>query len=137
METAGESNSSCQGKRGKDEQQPCIEREWQHVSVYLLCLNFNLFAAFSSTHLNEYKTHWLGCVDRQKYKDIRVERRLDLTDTIKDGARVFLLDEGIRRKLLLALTEDSKLHIQEVCMYVCIFTIKKNDFNLRLWIMDK
>nr|GLL38218.1 uncharacterized aarF domain-containing protein kinase At4g31390, chloroplastic [Ipomoea trifida] len=50
----------------------------------------------------------------QKYKDIRVERRLDLTDTIKDGARVFLLDEGIRRKLLLALTEDSKLHIQEL-----------------------
>jgi len=40
---------------------------------------------------------------------------LDLTDTIKDGARLFFVDEGIRRQLLLALTEDSKLHIEEVC----------------------
>lgn len=42
------------------------------------------------------------------------QSKLDLTDTIKDGARLFLVDEGIRRQLLLALTEDSKLHIQEV-----------------------
>lgn len=28
---------------------------------------------------------------------------------------MFLVDSGIRRQLLLALTEDSKLHIQEVC----------------------
>ncbi|KAJ8442785.1 hypothetical protein Cgig2_016251 [Carnegiea gigantea] len=41
-------------------------------------------------------------------------RRLDLTETIKDGARLFFIDEGIRRQLILALTEDSKLHIQEI-----------------------
>ena len=46
---------------------------------------------------------------------MQVERKLDLTDTIKDGARLFLLDEGIRRQLILALTEDSKLHVREVC----------------------
>lgn len=46
--------------------------------------------------------------------DISRESKLDLTDTIKDGARLFLLDEGIRRKLILALTEDSKLHVEEV-----------------------
>ncbi|KNA08507.1 hypothetical protein SOVF_161940 [Spinacia oleracea] len=40
--------------------------------------------------------------------------KLDLTDTIKDGARLFLSDEGIRRQLVLAMTEDSKLHIQEL-----------------------
>ncbi|KAK8641181.1 hypothetical protein V6N13_010606 [Hibiscus sabdariffa] len=40
--------------------------------------------------------------------------KLDLTDTIKDGARLFLFDEGIRRQLLLALTEDSKLHVEEL-----------------------
>ncbi|XP_057516566.1 protein ACTIVITY OF BC1 COMPLEX KINASE 1, chloroplastic [Amaranthus tricolor] len=40
--------------------------------------------------------------------------KLDLTDTIKDGTRLVLLDEGIRRQLVLALTEDSKLHIQEL-----------------------
>ncbi|GLT67553.1 hypothetical protein SLA2020_398510 [Shorea laevis] len=42
------------------------------------------------------------------------ERKLDLTDTIKDGARLFFFDEGIRRQLILALTEDSKLHVQEL-----------------------
>ncbi|XVE97235.1 hypothetical protein REPUB_Repub03eG0003700 [Reevesia pubescens] len=40
--------------------------------------------------------------------------KLDLTNTIKDGARLFLFDAGIRRQLLLALTEDSKLHVQEL-----------------------
>ncbi|GAA0172670.1 hypothetical protein LIER_26448 [Lithospermum erythrorhizon] len=44
----------------------------------------------------------------------QLDNRLDLTDTIKDGARLFFIDEGIRRQLLLALTEDSKLHIQEI-----------------------
>ncbi|RDY08407.1 Protein ACTIVITY OF BC1 COMPLEX KINASE 1, chloroplastic, partial [Mucuna pruriens] len=50
----------------------------------------------------------------QNQRDWKVERKLDLTDTIKDGARLFLVDEGIRRQLLLALTEDSKLHIEEL-----------------------
>ncbi|KAK4728049.1 hypothetical protein R3W88_021037 [Solanum pinnatisectum] len=45
---------------------------------------------------------------------LKNEQKLDLTDTIKDGARLFIIDERIRRQLLLALTEDSKLHIQEV-----------------------
>ncbi|CAK9312893.1 unnamed protein product [Citrullus colocynthis] len=44
----------------------------------------------------------------------QVVNKLDLKDTIKDGARLFLLDEGIRRQLLLALTEDSQLHVQEL-----------------------
>ncbi|KAI3412914.1 uncharacterized protein J3R85_016737 [Psidium guajava] len=52
--------------------------------------------------------------DMQRSRDWQVERKLDLKDTIKDGARLFLIDEGIRRQLLLALTEDSKLHIQEL-----------------------
>ncbi|KAG6409738.1 hypothetical protein SASPL_127780 [Salvia splendens] len=50
----------------------------------------------------------------QRSRQQQVEKKLDLTDTIKDGTRLFLLDEGIRRQLLLALTEDSKLHIQEL-----------------------
>ncbi|XP_057424231.1 protein ACTIVITY OF BC1 COMPLEX KINASE 1, chloroplastic [Lotus japonicus] len=50
----------------------------------------------------------------QNQRDRKVERKLDLTDTIKDGARLFFIDEGIRRQLLLALTEDSKLHIEEL-----------------------
>ncbi|KAF7817190.1 protein ACTIVITY OF BC1 COMPLEX KINASE 1, chloroplastic isoform X1 [Senna tora] len=50
----------------------------------------------------------------QRTRDWQVERKLDLTDTIKDGARLFFVDEGIRRQLLLALTEDSKLHVEEL-----------------------
>ncbi|KAL3650994.1 Protein ACTIVITY OF BC1 COMPLEX KINASE 1, chloroplastic [Castilleja foliolosa] len=49
-----------------------------------------------------------------KSKEQQIKGKLDLTDTIKDGTRLFLIDEGIRRQLLLALTEDSKLHIQEL-----------------------
>ncbi|KAL7001854.1 Protein ACTIVITY OF BC1 COMPLEX KINASE 1, chloroplastic [Sarracenia purpurea var. burkii] len=50
----------------------------------------------------------------RRSRDWQINRKLDLTDTIKDGARLFLIDEGIRRQLLLAFTEDSKLHIQEL-----------------------
>jgi predicted unusual protein kinase regulating ubiquinone biosynthesis (AarF/ABC1/UbiB family) len=52
--------------------------------------------------------------NKQTERNWKVEKKLDLTDTIKDGARLFLVDEGIRRQLLLALTEDSKLHIEEL-----------------------
>lgn len=44
----------------------------------------------------------------------QIQKKLDLTDTIRDGARMFLIDAGIRQQLLMALTEDSKLHIQEL-----------------------
>ena len=37
---------------------------------------------------------------------------LDLSDTVKDGARVLLLDDKLRRQLLLALTEDDRLHVE-------------------------
>ncbi|XP_058724781.1 protein ACTIVITY OF BC1 COMPLEX KINASE 1, chloroplastic isoform X1 [Vicia villosa] len=50
----------------------------------------------------------------QTQRNWKVAKKLDLTDTIKDGARLFFVDEGIRRQLLLALTEDSKLHIEEL-----------------------
>ena len=37
---------------------------------------------------------------------------LDLSDTVSDGARVLLLDAKLRTQLLLALTEDNKLHLR-------------------------
>lgn len=51
---------------------------------------------------------------RELSREMQVQQKLDLTDTIKDGARLFLVDGGIRRQLLLALTEDSRLHIDEL-----------------------
>ena len=49
----------------------------------------------------------------------QLESKLDLTETIKDGARMFLIDAGIRRQLILAFTEDSKLHVEEVLEIDC------------------
>eukprot|EP00268_Persea_americana_P030528 TRINITY_DN2954_c0_g2_i3.p1 TRINITY_DN2954_c0_g2~~TRINITY_DN2954_c0_g2_i3.p1 ORF type:complete len:336 (+),score=44.42 TRINITY_DN2954_c0_g2_i3:376-1383(+) len=57
----------------------------------------------------------------------QVQSKLDLTDTIKDGARLFMIDAGIRRQLLLALTEDSKLHIQEL---VDVYRLVQDDVDL-------
>ena len=37
---------------------------------------------------------------------------LDLSDTVRDGARVVLMDDDLRRQLLLALTEDDRLHLE-------------------------
>ena len=48
----------------------------------------------------------------------QMEKKLDLTDTIKDGARLFLIDSGIRRQLAMAFTEDSRLHVEEVLLYI-------------------
>ncbi|KAL6212651.1 hypothetical protein ACLB2K_017869 [Fragaria x ananassa] len=56
----------------------------------------------------------LQAKEMQGSRELPVNKKLDLTDTIKDGARLFIFDEGIRRKLILALTEDSKLHIEEL-----------------------
>lgn len=39
---------------------------------------------------------------------------VDLTSTVTDGARVVLLDDELRRQLLLAFTEDNRLHVNEV-----------------------
>jgi hypothetical protein len=41
-------------------------------------------------------------------------RGLDLSDTVRDAARLLLLDEGLRRQAVMALTEDNQLHLQEV-----------------------
>lgn len=37
---------------------------------------------------------------------------LDLSDTLLDGARMVFLDPRLRQQLIMALTEDNRLHIQ-------------------------
>ena len=39
---------------------------------------------------------------------------LDLSNTLADGARLFLVDDELRTKLLAALTDDDRLHTEEV-----------------------
>uniref|UniRef100_K3ZMI4 ABC1 atypical kinase-like domain-containing protein n=1 Tax=Setaria italica TaxID=4555 RepID=K3ZMI4_SETIT len=55
----------------------------------------------------------------QAMRGRQLESKLDLSETIKDGARMFLIDAGIRRQLILAFTEDSKLHVEECSMDEC------------------
>uniref|UniRef100_K3XVR5 Protein kinase domain-containing protein n=1 Tax=Setaria italica TaxID=4555 RepID=K3XVR5_SETIT len=55
----------------------------------------------------------------QAMRSRQLESKLDLSETIKDGARMFLIDAGIRRQLILAFTEDSKLHVEEVLWIDC------------------
>ncbi|MCO5609155.1 hypothetical protein L7F22_063377 [Adiantum nelumboides] len=59
--------------------------------------------------------------------------KLDLTDTIKDGARVVLSDAGIRRQLLMAFTEDSRLHIQEL---LDIYRLIEGEFDFGNLVVD-
>ena len=52
---------------------------------------------------------------------------LDLSDTVRDGARVLLLDEKLRRQLLLALTEDNRLHIEvQISLFPPLYAIVQN-----------
>ena len=39
---------------------------------------------------------------------------LDLTDTVADGAQLLVTDDELRTQLLLAVTEDDRLHVEEV-----------------------
>jgi len=66
-------------------------------------------------------------------KNMQVEKKLDLTDTIKDGARLFVTDAGIRRQLLLAMTEDSKLHIEEL---VDVYRLVEDQIDIRSVTME-
>ena len=39
---------------------------------------------------------------------------VDLSSTVADGARLVLLDQQLRQQLLIAFTEDDRLHVDEV-----------------------
>lgn len=39
---------------------------------------------------------------------------LDLSDTVRDAARLLLVDDKLRRQVIMALTEDNRLHVAEV-----------------------
>ncbi|KAI5074107.1 hypothetical protein GOP47_0010068 [Adiantum capillus-veneris] len=70
---------------------------------------------------------------RGKGRDLLKSSKLDLTGTIKDGARVVLTDAGIRRQLLMAFTEDSRLHIQEL---LDIYRLVEGEFDFGNLVVD-
>lgn len=51
---------------------------------------------------------------------------MDLSDTVKDGARLVFVDPGLRKQLLLAFTEDSRLHFSEVAD---LYRLVQNDLQ--------
>lgn len=52
---------------------------------------------------------------------------LDLSDTVKDALRVVLTDDRLRRQMVLALTEDNRLHVEEV---MNVMRLVQDDINL-------
>ena len=44
---------------------------------------------------------------------------LDLSDTVRDGARVVLMDDKLRTQMLAALTEDDRLHVAVRVLPAC------------------
>nr|CAB3482334.1 unnamed protein product [Digitaria exilis] len=63
----------------------------------------------------------------QAVRSRQLQSKLDLTETIKDGTRMFLIDAGIRRQLILAFTEDSKLHVDEL---VDVYRLVEDQINM-------
>jgi predicted unusual protein kinase regulating ubiquinone biosynthesis (AarF/ABC1/UbiB family) len=55
---------------------------------------------------------------------------VDLTTTVTDGARVVLLDSELRRQLLLAFTEDNRLHFTEVARLLAMIQGEVNTGKL-------
>ncbi|THU51336.1 hypothetical protein C4D60_Mb06t29940 [Musa balbisiana] len=80
--------------------------QWKRLENLIILAKENVAKMNSNPALQQKST--------RSSRSLQVEKKLDLTETIKDGARMFLIDAGIRRQLIMALTEDSKLHIQEL-----------------------
>ncbi|GER46896.1 protein kinase superfamily protein [Striga asiatica] len=87
--------------------------QWKRLENLIILAKENV-AKMSSNPALQKNNMYVIFLSLQSSRELQIARKLDLTDTIKDGTRLFLIDEGIRRQLLLALTEDSKLHIQEL-----------------------
>ncbi|KAL9258831.1 ACTIVITY OF BC1 COMPLEX KINASE 1, chloroplastic-like protein [Drosera capensis] len=85
--------------------------QWKRLENLIVLAKENVVKMSSTPALQVKNTH--------NSRELQIARKLDLTDTIKDGARLVLVDEGIRRQLILALTEDSQLHIQETSRLSC------------------
>lgn len=102
---------------------PALQVRNTYVFYYNTIVEQTLHSCLA-THLHHSVILTRPHLFRQTQRNWKVAKKLDLTDTIKDGARLFFVDEGIRRQLLLALTEDSKLHIEEVCPNdICYFSL--------------
>ncbi|TVU25841.1 hypothetical protein EJB05_28351 [Eragrostis curvula] len=80
--------------------------QWKRLENLIVLAKENVTRMSSNPALKKNSLQTVG--SRQ------TESKLDLTETIKDGARMFLIDAGIRRQLILAFTEDSRLHVEEL-----------------------
>ena len=56
---------------------------------------------------------------------------VNLTSTVADGARLVLLDEQLRQQLLIAFTEDDRLHFDEVQRIIRLLGGNSNSINTR------
>ena len=58
---------------------------------------------------------------------------LDLSDTVRDGARVLLLDQRLRGQLILALTEDNRLHLEVCAALLSVRTVSQLYIGALRW----
>eukprot|EP00798_Chlamydomonas_sp_ICE-L_P012595 gene12595-15821_t len=58
---------------------------------------------------------------------------LDLSDTVKDALKVLLTDERLRLQMVMALTEDNKLHVEEV---LSVLKLVQDDIKPQLLVRD-
>jgi hypothetical protein len=75
---------------------------------------------------------WTSRNEEERRKSV-ADGKLDLTDTIKDGARVVATDATLRQQLLMAFTEDSRLHVREL---LDIYRLVEGEFNPTLVFAD-
>ncbi|KAK1256631.1 hypothetical protein QJS04_geneDACA024795 [Acorus gramineus] len=101
--------------------------QWKRLENLIVLAKENVAKMNSNPAFQVKKMSVPWLTEMQRSRSSQVERKLDLTDTIKDGARTFFIDAGIRRQLLLALTEDSKLHIQEL---VDVYRLVEDDVDI-------
>lgn len=55
---------------------------------------------------------------------------LDLSDTVRDAARLLLIDDKLRRQVIMALTEDNRLHVAEVQQVLALLQADVNPGQL-------
>jgi predicted unusual protein kinase regulating ubiquinone biosynthesis (AarF/ABC1/UbiB family) len=97
--------------------------QWKRLENLILLAREQVTMMNRNTPL---KNSTKGSRNEEERRKSVADGRLDLTDTIKDGARVVATDATLRQQLLMAFTEDSRLHVREL---LDIYRLVEGEFN--------
>jgi len=85
--------------------------QWKRLENLILLAREQVTMINRNTPLQHSKK---GTRNEEERRKSVADGKLDLTDTIKDGAQVVATDAALRQQLLMAFTEDSRLHVREL-----------------------